>query len=357
MRKTFPGLFHEEITTQDVSRHWGSGRKSDLSSQVRCQLTNRVTIAAKEYIAKNAEFPLHAPQKPAHRRHDGSLDKSIAHFRHAQQPAFETCVAALKSKDGVVLDWSPIDRSFLAGFVHGVHSKGSNLGPCILLHRKRMTLSLVFTVQHERLLSTRASDSPCRPFFSFGWLVIGFQFVASFIHPTRIVFATIGNLFVGSHSIRDDQSYVAWLVLAWPCWLCAESKLQIDTDGRLERFLITDIGGDSTFFVVPVRVCCDNVTFNTQYAIEGAAMPILQYVLLRGLEHVARVTVDGLFRFMNWPTSTSDDQSIGKLLEAFGSELGMLCMQEQCVFSAATNSQLVPFTMRPTWQKQLQIEA
>ena len=194
VRKTFPGLFHEEITTQDVSRHWGSGRKSDLSSQVRCQLTNRVTIAAKEYIAKNAEFPLHAPQKPAHRRHDGSLDKSIAHFRHAQQPAFETCVAALKSKDGVVLDWSPIDRSFLAGFVHGVHSRGSNLSPCILLHRKRLTLSLVLTVLHERLLSTRASDSPCHQLFSF-MVLVGHRLPVCFcICSPLIVFATVDFL-------------------------------------------------------------------------------------------------------------------------------------------------------------------
>ena len=61
-------------------------------------------------------------------------------------------------------------------------------------------------------------------------------------------------------------------------------------------------------------------------------MPILQYALLRGLEHVTRVTVNGLFQFMNWPTSTSDDQCIGKLLEAFGSELGMTLYERAMCF-------------------------
>ena len=113
------------------------------------------------------------------------------------------------------------------------------------------------------------------------------------------------------------------MVFAWPLKMLPDGLMIPDIEcGTTQRFIITDIGATSAFFVVPCFVT-NTEDYRVVYQVNGAAMPILQYAIQKCLAFVAHIHIAKLFQYMNWPLPSGRDQQLGKLIEGFGDEFGM----------------------------------
>ena len=120
--------------------------------------------------------------------------------------------------------------------------------------------------------------------------------------------------------------------MALPCRICSPTTVEVVPNGRVERFVISDVGTEGTFFVVPVSVTSNSQTHNVEYLVKSAAVPILQHACTVALRYVSTPTLDNFFRWMGWPNQKSQDSRLGSILEGFADEWGMTLSQRAYCF-------------------------
>ena len=261
-KRTFPGLYMDDVTLESVANSSCSGRANNLQARVLPKLAQKGSDLLQEnFDSRQATFPRYQPRKP-HEVEDSGQRISLAHFKHAQQVAYDHIIARLRADAvGRISDWRLVERSFMGGFVNNVHADSAV--PSMIIDKARLSLHMITCVLAERLL------------------------------------------------------------MALPCRVTSASTIELEPNGKFERIVITDVGPRGAYFSIPVRVTHNAANYNVEYAIDGAAMPILEHACRRALKGVSVATIDIFFKFMGWASQNAADARLGTLIEAFGNEWNM----------------------------------
>ena len=161
--RCFPGLFQADITTSDLGVSKDAAKSAIKYLPIK-EAHQNMSFHDTAFDGQHARwaFPPKKPHlKPYH------LRKTIAHFMHSSQIAFEYLVSLVPVDIlGRVTCWDLVLLSWCAGFVDHVHARSNKSKPSVLVHRENMTISLCLTVLSNRLLS-QPCPHDCR---WFAWL-------------------------------------------------------------------------------------------------------------------------------------------------------------------------------------------
>ena len=119
---TFPDVFQQQVTLNDVVHRTGQGCWGPVRQTVRRLGPHKNILGMANYMVREDGKGCHIPHIPP-----SKACKTVAPSAHSGQVCMEECLLRLPMENGEVTDWSLVSKSWACGLVKAVAAEAVGL--------------------------------------------------------------------------------------------------------------------------------------------------------------------------------------------------------------------------------------